>query len=141
MKGILKYVLYAAFSMVIFRILMPYAVRRASPMILVFVARKALSQLIKTSVRKKREKTSAMPSNPKENVSDVFGEHVGKEVLTTIAGHPLVLNAAAKLDSVIEDPEGALQDLVEAHPKVRRLIGSAAKFIERANKPGGTAHE
>ena len=102
-------------------------------MILAFVAKKALSQLIKTSVRKKREKTSTMPNNPKEDVSDVFGAHVGEEVLTTIAGHPLVLKAAARLGSVLEDPEGALRDLAEKHPQAHRLIDSAVEQIKRAN--------
>jgi len=88
-----------------------------------------------------RKKTSSTTGSPRDDHADVADNHEGKRVLENLVDHPMVREAAAKLDSVIEDPEGALHDLVKAHPRARSLIGSAAKFIERANKPGGTTHE
>lgn len=88
-----------------------------------------------------RKKASSATSNPRDDHADASESRDGRGVLENLVGHPRVREAAARLDSALEDPEGALHDLVKAHPRARRLIGSAAKLIERANKQGGTAHE
>ena len=125
MNNLLRVAMGGVVFLGVARYAVPFAVRKAKPVILAFVVRRALSQFEK-----------GLGLNNGHNQIGVTQEEA--EIPQEFTIHPGVHRAVEGIQGVLEDPKSAAYNLLKK-PEVQSALNAAKRFLIRVNNNRGGA--